>query len=75
MPWRARDARRHKDGLNDAQAQAWASIANAALREYGDEGRAIRTANSRAPRTHRENGYASEQRKAAANAARAKGKR
>jgi uncharacterized protein YdaT len=75
MPWRARDAKRHINGLTADQAHAWSVIANAALKEYGDEGRAIRTANAKAPRTHRENGYASEQRKAAANAARAKGKR
>lgn len=50
MPYRARDAKRHIKGLTPGQDQAWAKIANSALREYGDEGRAIRTANSRAKR-------------------------
>lgn len=50
MPWRARDAKRHIKGLTGNQASAWVSIANSALKEYGDEGRAIRTANSRAKR-------------------------
>lgn len=50
MPWRARDAKRHINGLTGDQSHAWAVIANAALREYGDEGRAIRTANSRVKR-------------------------
>lgn len=52
MPWKASDADRHKKGLTPAQKSAWAKIANSALKEYnGDEGRAIRTANAKAPKT------------------------
>lgn len=50
MPWRARDASKHIKGLTGNQASAWASIANSALKEYQDEGRAIRTANARVKR-------------------------
>lgn len=75
MTWRARDAKKHIHGLTGDQAQAWASIANSALKEYEDEGRAIRTANQQAPRTHRQSGHNAEQRKATANAALAKRKK
>lgn len=53
MPWKAEDAARHKKGLSDKQARAWARIANSVLkgcREKGGsdcEGRAVRIANSK----------------------------
>jgi hypothetical protein len=47
MPWTSRDAYRHTKKANTPGVQAkWAKIANAALQEYGDEARAIRTANA-----------------------------
>jgi len=47
MPWSARDASRHtKRAKTPAQKRKWAKVANAALREYGDEGRAVRAANA-----------------------------
>ena len=72
MPWTVKDAHRFKRGLTPDQAQAWTVIANAAREEYGDEGRAIRTANSQASRMHRENGHDAARRTAVANAKRAK---
>lgn len=55
MPWTAEDAHRFKKGLNQAQAENWATIANATLRDCKQaghkpeecEGFAVRTANSR----------------------------
>jgi uncharacterized protein YdaT len=46
MPWTADDAERHKKGLTREQKRKWARVANAALKEYADEGRAIRVANA-----------------------------
>lgn len=63
MPWRARDAKKHIKGLTGDQNNAWASIANAALKEYGDEGRAIRTANSRAKRVGTSGGQDSDRKR------------
>lgn len=57
MPWTAADAKKHKKGLNSTQAKAWAEIANNALKEYGDEGRAIRTANAKATRAKKATNY------------------
>jgi uncharacterized protein YdaT len=51
MPWSAGDAKKHKKGLSKTEAKKWAEIANAALKQYGDEGKAIRVANSRVGRT------------------------
>jgi len=75
MPWRKRDAKKHIGTLTDNQASAWSSVANAALKEYGDEGRAIRTANSQAKRIRPDTGYDSERQKAVANAASQKRRR
>lgn len=47
MPWKASDAKKFKKGLSTAQAKKWAAIANAVLKDTGDEAKAIRTANSR----------------------------
>lgn len=50
MPWTSKDASRHKKGLGKAQSHAWATIANKVLSDSGDEGKAIRIANSKAGR-------------------------
>ena len=50
MPWTAKDADKHIKGLSGHQKSAWAKIANSALKEYGDEGKAIRTANAKVKR-------------------------
>ncbi len=47
MPWTAKDASKHTKKANTpAKRKKWAKIANAALKKYGDEGRAIRAANA-----------------------------
>jgi uncharacterized protein YdaT len=46
MPWTAADVKRHKKGLSRAQGKKWIEIANAVLRATGDDGKAIRIANS-----------------------------
>lgn len=45
MPWNPGDASRFKKDA--ANPKRWAEIANAILRETGDEGKAIRIANLR----------------------------
>jgi len=47
MPWLSDDAKKHKHGLNRKSSEKWASIANSILAQTGDEGQAVRTANSR----------------------------
>lgn len=47
MPWSSSDAKKHKKGLSSAQSRKWAKIANAVLSDSGDEGKAIRIANSK----------------------------
>lgn len=53
MPWTAKDADKHKKGLNSAQKKKWASIANGVLKSCKAkggkdcEGKAIRVANSK----------------------------
>lgn len=47
MPWSSDDAHKYKKGLSGEQARKWAKIANSALEQYGDEGRAIKVANSK----------------------------
>ena len=48
MPWTAADAPRHTKKANTPEKRhKWATIANAALKTYGDEAKAIMTANSR----------------------------
>ena len=48
MPWTNTDAPKFnvKTANNPHLATVWANAANAALREYGDEGRAIQVANA-----------------------------
>jgi uncharacterized protein YdaT len=47
MPWTGKSFKKHNKGLSDKQADKAASIANAVLRETGDDGKAIRIANSK----------------------------
>jgi hypothetical protein len=48
MPWDKAGARRHTKKATSAVKQAkWASIANAVLGQSGDEGKAVRIANSK----------------------------
>jgi uncharacterized protein YdaT len=46
MPWEAKDAGRHTHNKNVNPAK-WAAIANSILKRTGDEGQAIRVANSK----------------------------
>lgn len=48
MPWGKDDAPRFNSATqgNDHLKEVWSSAANAALKKYRDEGRAIRVANS-----------------------------
>jgi len=49
MPWTAKEfKKKHNKKLTDAQARKAALIANAVLKQTGDEGKAIRIANARA---------------------------
>jgi len=50
MPWKAKDAKRHTKNP-DVDPAKWAAISNAILKREGDEGKAIRIANSRAKKT------------------------
>ena len=45
MPWSPDDADRFKKGLSPASKRRWASVANGALKQYGNEGKAIKIAN------------------------------
>ena len=47
MPWDAKSFRKHNRKLSGARAAKAASIANAVLAKTGDEGKAIRIANSK----------------------------
>ena len=46
MPWSSGDASKHKKGLGPGSSKKWADVANSVLAESGDEGKAIRIANS-----------------------------
>jgi hypothetical protein len=47
MPWTPEEAERHTHKATTAELQQlWAKVANEALQRTGDEGRAIREANS-----------------------------
>jgi uncharacterized protein YdaT len=47
MPWKAKDAKRHtKKAKSPKRKRQWREVANSVLRRTGDEGRAIRAANS-----------------------------
>jgi len=47
MPWDAKSFKKHNKSLSDKEAKKASEIANAVLKETGDEGLAVRTANSR----------------------------
>ena len=48
MPWKPSDAKKHtKSATTKAKQEKWAKIANAVLKETGDDGKAIRIANSK----------------------------
>ena len=47
-PWEPDDASKHNSGIvSRRQRETWADIANETLARTGDEGRAIRAANSK----------------------------
>ena len=47
MPWTAKDAVRHTKKADSPHKQkVWAEVASAALERHGDEGKAVREANS-----------------------------
>ena len=49
MPWTSEDAKRHSKKMNTpARKKKWSAIANAVLKSSGNEGKAIRIANSKA---------------------------
>lgn len=48
MPWSSSDASRHS---KKASPKKWATIANAVLKETGDDVKAIKIANAKAKRT------------------------
>lgn len=45
MPWAPDDAERFKRDIAEGAKARWAAIANSILKQTGDEGKAIRTAN------------------------------
>lgn len=47
MPWQASDALRHSSRATTAKKRKmWSEVANAVLKQTGDEGRAVRAANA-----------------------------
>jgi uncharacterized protein YdaT len=59
MPWTPNDAPRHTHkAKSEAERKEWASTANAVLKNTGDEGEAIRVANSRIGKKHKPAFYA-----------------
>lgn len=46
MPWNASSFKKHNKGLSPAQSAHAAKVANAVLKQSGDEGKAVRIANS-----------------------------
>ena len=53
MPWKPEDAPKFNRSTSRSRhlRQVWADAANAALRKYGDEGRAIQIANAAVSKT------------------------
>jgi len=53
MPWKPEDAPKFNRSTSRSRhlRQVWADAANAALRKYGDEGRAIQIANAAVSRS------------------------
>jgi len=57
MPWKKSDARRHTKKAKSAKSQRqWSAVANSILERTGDEGRAIRGANSVAKKSQKKGG-------------------
>lgn len=54
MPWTAGDVSRHKKGLRPKEKKKWSKIANAVLKQSGDEVMAIKVANSRTRKVKKE---------------------
>ena len=55
MPWLPEDAYRHDHKADTPELQRlWAEVANSVLADTGDEGRAIRIANSAVAKARRE---------------------
>lgn len=53
MPWGPQDAARHNKKVRSRPASLrWSKIANAVLKESGDDGKAIRIANADAKKPH-----------------------
>jgi hypothetical protein len=50
VPWNAETIKKHNRGLTGAKAEQTAKVANAILKETGDEGKALRIANWQAKR-------------------------
>jgi hypothetical protein len=46
MPWNPNDAMKHTKKATGKKASAWSSVANSVLGKTGDEGKAVRIANS-----------------------------
>ena len=46
MPWSAKDATRHDKKATGSKGATWSKVANSVLAKSGDEGKAIRVANS-----------------------------
>jgi hypothetical protein len=51
MPWSAADAGKHMKAAKGQHGKQWAAVANSVLKKTGDEGRAIREANSAVGKT------------------------
>ena len=57
MPWDKRGAARHtKKADTPAKKGQWAKVANKVLRQTGDEGRAVRTANAAVAKRRKKKG-------------------
>lgn len=53
MPWTSRDAKRHsKKASTPKKARQWSDVSNSVLERTGDEGLAIREANSVIKKQH-----------------------
>lgn len=63
MPWSSSDSSKHKKGLSSVQKKAWAEIADKVRSSGGSDAKAIRIANSKAPRAKKSLHYAENMRK------------
>jgi hypothetical protein len=57
MPWGIDDVDKHHKGLSDHQKKVWVAVANSVLSKTGDDGSAIRQANSAANRAGISEGF------------------